>query len=116
MWTSAQKTPQIKDLETSNVRDGISSKPAFSSQASSPKLIRVGLATARIMPGSPSHPPYVKGGGGAANDSGLDLPLEKDDLAISSSNAEGAIPHSANVAASGTESPVNTNNEVMNTV
>jgi hypothetical protein len=66
------------------------------------------------MPGSPSHPPYVKGGGRAANDSGLDLPLEKDDLTISSSNAEGAIPHSANVAASGTESPVNADNEVNN--
>ena len=61
-----------------------------------------------------SHPPYVKGGGGAANDSGLDLPLEKDNLIISSSNAEGAIPPGANIAVGETESPVNANDEVNN--
>jgi len=69
------------------------------------------------MAGSPPpHPPYVMGGSGVASDSGLDLPLDKDDLAASFSNDEGATSPSANVVAGGTESPVNADDEVKNTV
>lgn len=118
--TSAKNSVD-KDLDTPNALSGISSKAAFSLKASSPEPIEVGLQRVRVMAGSPpphppSHPPYVMGGSGVASDSGLDLPLEKDDLAASFSNDEGSISSSTDVAAGGTESPVNADGEVNNSV
>jgi hypothetical protein len=37
------------------------------------------------MAGSPSHPPYLQAADGAANDSGLDLPLEDESPVLGSS-------------------------------
>jgi hypothetical protein len=58
------------------------------------------------MAGSPSHPPYLKAGSGAANDSGLDLPLEKESPVLGSSTIGEAGPSGINVESSETESLV----------
>ena len=68
------------------------------------------------MAGSPSRPPYVKGGAGAANDSGLDLHLEEDNLVKLPSSSEGLISPSDNVAVGATESLVDIDDEVTNTM
>jgi hypothetical protein len=64
------------------------------------------------MAGSPSHPPYLKAGSGAANDSGLDLPLEKESSVLASSNTKEVGPHGTNLDDDETVSPVNAEDEV----
>jgi len=58
------------------------------------------------MAGSPSHQPYPKAGSGAANDSGLDLPLERESPTLGSSTVGEVGPSGINVESSETESLV----------
>jgi hypothetical protein len=68
------------------------------------------------MAGSPTHPPYLKAAtgavGGPANDSGLDLPLEKESPILGSSNISESTHTIINVEGEETISPVNAEDEV----
>jgi hypothetical protein len=65
----------------------------------------------RIMTSSPPRPPYLKAACGAANDSGLDLPLERESPILGSSNIGDSEPTGINVEGEETVSPVNPEDE-----
>ena len=67
------------------------------------------------MTSSPPRPPYLKAASGAANDSGLDLPLERESPILGSSNIGDPGPTGINVEGGEAVSPVNTEDEVSPT-
>ncbi len=64
------------------------------------------------MAGSPSHPPYLQAGREAANDSGLDLPLEKESPVLAPSTVGQSGPQGIDVEGDETVSPLGAEHEV----